>query len=90
MDTAYVPTTHKCVQIDLYIKDTSLLRTLMLVPKCLLNRGSTVITSHFDLETELFYQSILSSTFRISQGLIFLPRHCPLRDLSVIPVLASL
>ena len=32
------------VQIDLYIKDTSLLRTLTLVPKCLLkfNRGSTV------------------------------------------------
>ena len=33
-NTAYGPTTYKCVQIDLYIKDTSLLRTLMLVPKC--------------------------------------------------------
>ena len=41
-DTAYIQTTYKCVQIDLYIKDTSLLRTFMPVPKCPLNRGSTV------------------------------------------------
>ena len=32
MDTAYVPTTCECIQIGLYIKDTSLLRTLVLVP----------------------------------------------------------
>ena len=41
-DGAYVPTTYKCVQIGLYIKDISLYKTLMLVPKCPLNRGSTV------------------------------------------------
>ena len=40
-DTAYVPTTYKCVQIDLYIKGTSLsqVKDTYAGP---LNRGSTV------------------------------------------------